>query len=68
MPLFTFMIGLLGGFIAGMIVAAGGWREALGKLGAYASNAARTPPATPPSQAVKTLPAEAAPPTHSSLS
>jgi hypothetical protein len=66
MPFVTFIIGLLGGFIVGLIVAAGSWRAALGKLGSYATHAANTPPAKPAAQAVKTFPAEATPPVPSS--
>jgi hypothetical protein len=39
----TLIIGVIIGFIIGMIVAAGSWRKALGKLGAYATNAANDP-------------------------
>ena len=43
MAIVTLIFGLIIGFIAGMIVAAGSWRNALTKLGVYAVNAAKTP-------------------------
>jgi hypothetical protein len=66
MPLVTLILGLLGGFIAGMIVAAGSWRKALGKLGTYAINAANAPPAPPAAPAPLAPPNEAATPAPSS--
>jgi len=46
MAFVTLILGLIIGFGAGMIVAAGNWRNALTKLGVYALNAARPPAAT----------------------
>jgi hypothetical protein len=43
MAFVTLVFGLILGFIAGMIVAAGSWRNALTRLGVYAVNAGRTP-------------------------
>jgi hypothetical protein len=40
------ILGAVLGFAGGMILTAGGWRNALGKLGAYAVSASR-PPAVP---------------------
>ena len=48
MAIFTLIFGVIIGFIGGMIVAAGSWRNALNKLGMYAVNAARTPDIAPP--------------------
>jgi hypothetical protein len=53
MPIITLIIGLLAGFCAGMIVAAGSWRQALARLGTYATNASRTPVAAPPAVTVE---------------
>ena len=43
MAFVTLILGLIIGFGAGMIVAAGSWRNALTKLGVYAVNAAKAP-------------------------
>jgi hypothetical protein len=43
MIILTLIFGVIIGFIAGMIVAAGSWRNALTKLGLYAVNAAKAP-------------------------
>jgi hypothetical protein len=59
MPIFTLLIGILAGFAAGMVVAAGSWRKALGKLGSYATNVAN---AEPTRRGAKPLPVETAPP------
>jgi hypothetical protein len=40
MSIITLILGVIIGFVVGMIVAAGSWRKALGKLGAYATEAA----------------------------
>jgi hypothetical protein len=55
MSLITFIIGLLAGIIAGMIMVAGSWRKALGKLGSYAITAANAPAAHAAPQTVKPL-------------
>jgi hypothetical protein len=60
MPLITLFIGFLAGLIAGMIIVAGSWRKALGKLGSYATRVADTPPA--PAAAVPTPLKRATPP------
>jgi len=65
MPLVTLIIGFLGGFIVGMVVAAGSWRKALGKLGSYATDAANAPPSRPAAPAAKTLAVETTPPAPS---
>jgi len=51
MAILTLIFGAIIGFIAGMIVAAGNWRNALNKLGMYAVNAARVPAAAIPAPA-----------------
>lgn len=59
MSIITFIFGIVIGFVVGMIVAAGSWRKALGRLGAYATSAANEPaPAAdnPPSTAVHAAP------------
>jgi hypothetical protein len=43
MSMITLILGVIIGFVVGMIVAAGSWRKALGKLGAYATDAANNP-------------------------
>ena len=43
MAIVTLIFGLIIGFIAGMIVAAGSWRNALTRVGLYAVNAGRPP-------------------------
>ena len=45
MAFITLIIGAVLGFIGGMIVSAGDWRNALAKLGAWAIKASQTPPA-----------------------
>jgi hypothetical protein len=59
MPLVTLIIGFVGGFIVGLIVAAGSWRKALGTVGSYATHAANTPAAKPLEKAARSLPAAA---------
>jgi len=54
MAILTLIFGLIIGFIAGMIVAAGSWRNALTKLGVYAVNAAKTPAAASPAMPMAT--------------
>ena len=49
MSFITLILGLILGFIAGMIVAAGGWRNALARFGACAINAAKPASASAPS-------------------
>ncbi len=48
MAIITLIFGVIIGFVAGMIVAAGGWRNALTRLGVYAVNAAKTPDSASP--------------------
>ena len=47
MAFITFILGAILGFIGGMIVSAGNWRNALDKLGASATKASQTPAAPP---------------------
>ena len=56
MPLATLILGFLAGLIVGMVMAAGSWRKALGKLGSYATSVANAPPAKPIAPAAKVLP------------
>lgn len=56
MSFLTLILGFLAGLITGMILAAGGWRQALGKVGSYATRLAETPPAPAASPAPKALP------------
>ena len=67
MPLIIFIIGFFAGLLAGMIVGAGSWRKALGKLGRYATDAANEPPAERAAPAANTLAAETMPPVSTSL-
>jgi hypothetical protein len=62
MPIITLIIGAILGFTAGMIVAAGSWRNALAKLGAYATNAAKAPAVTAPAAMEPAVTAPAAMP------
>jgi hypothetical protein len=61
MSIITLILGLIIGFSAGMVVAAGGWRNALARLGAYATSAAKASSSPPPAvgQPIPTLPDEA---------
>ena len=63
MAIFTLIFGVIGGFIAGMIVAAGSWRNALTKLGVYALNAAKVPVAASPTPPPALTPAPSPTPT-----
>jgi hypothetical protein len=51
MAFITLIIGAILGFIGGMIVSAGNWRNALAKLGACATKASQTPAAPAPAPA-----------------
>jgi len=56
MAFITLILGLIIGFIAGMIVAAGNWRNALNKLGLYAVNAAKPPADPSPARSATPMP------------
>ncbi len=45
MAFITLIIGAILGFIGGMIVSAGNWRNALARLGAWAIKTSQAPPA-----------------------